>query len=141
MRDAKHPGEPVPVPGAGHEVSDLQPRAITIFGIALAATVVVCLILAVWIFDYLLSREAKRDVPPSPLAKVEAPSEPRLQVSAPKDLAAFRAAEEKILNGYEWVDRPAGTVRIPIDQAMRLLTERGLPTRGQPSQPAKAKRR
>ena len=28
-----------------------------------------------------------------------------------------------------WVDRNAGNVRIPIDEAMRLTVERGLPTR------------
>jgi hypothetical protein len=136
MSVAKHPGE-----RAGHEQSDLRPRAIAIFGIALAATVLVCLFLAVWLFDYLAAREAKRDTPLSPLAKVEAPSEPRLQVSAPKDMAAFRAAEEKVLDSYDWVNRQAGTVRIPIDRAMQLLTERGLPISGQPSQPARAKRK
>jgi hypothetical protein len=141
MSETKHPGAATPIGSAGHERSDLQPRAIAFFGIGLAATVIVCLILAVWLFDYFASRAAKQDVPPWPLAKIEAPSEPRLQVFAPKDLAAFRAAEEKILDSYDWVNRQAGTVRIPIDQAMRLLAERGLPTAGKPSQPAKAKRK
>lgn len=143
--------------GAGHELSDLSPRAIAIFGIALATTVVACMILAMWIFGFFAAREAKLDVPPSPLAKREAPSEPLLQVSAPKDMAEMRAKEEKILTSYDWVDRQAGTVRIPIDRAMQLLVERGLPpspkesgthggttgTRrtGQPSPPAKAKRK
>lgn len=127
--------------GAGHELSDLSPRAIAIFGIALAATVIACLILAAWIFGFFAAREAKLDVPPSPLAKQAVPAEPRLQVFAPKDLEAMRAAEEKILNSYDWVDRQAETVRIPIDRAIQLLAERGLPTPGQPSQPAKAKRK
>ena len=134
----------------GHELSDLNPRAIAIFGIALAATVIACLILAVWIFGFFTAREAKLDVPPSPLAKLSAPAEPRLQVSAPKDLKEMRAAEEKILTSYDWVDRQAGTVRIPIDRAMQLLAERGLPASpkesgvprtSQQSQPAKAKRK
>jgi hypothetical protein len=142
--------------GAGHELSDLSPRAIAIFGIVLAATVIACLILALWIFGFFAAREAKLDVPPSPLAKPAAPAGPLLQVSAPKDLKEMRAAEEKILTSYDWVDRQAGTVRIPIDRAMQLLVERGLPTSqnesgahgvtvgtgrtGQASQPAKAKR-
>ena len=135
---------------AGHELSDLSPRAIAIFGIALAATVIACLILAVWIFGFFAARETKLDVPPSPLAKQAAPAGPHLQVSAPKDLAEMLAVEEKILNSYDWVDRQAGTVRIPIDRAMQLLAERGLPASpkesgvprtGQQSQPAKAKRK
>jgi hypothetical protein len=134
----------------GHELSDLNPRAIAIFGVALAATVIACIILAVWIFNYLAAREAKQDVPPSPLAKVEAPAEPRLQVFGPKDLAETRAAEEKILNSYDWVNKQAGTVRIPIERAMQLLAERGLAASpkesgvlrtGQQSQPGKTKRK
>jgi hypothetical protein len=137
MSEAKHPGDS----GPGYEASDLQPRAIAVFGIALTATVIVCLIVGVWIFDYLATRQARQDVPRSPLAKVEAPAQPRLQVSAPKDLGELRAAEDKILDSYDWVNRQAGTVRIPIDQAMRLLAERGLAASGQPSQPTKAKRK
>ena len=125
--------------GAGHELSDLSPRAIAIFGIALAATVIACLILAMWIFGFFSALETKLDVPPSPLAKPATPAGPLLQVSAPKDLKEMRAAEEKILTSYDWVDRQAGTVRIPIERAMQLLVERGLPAPGQPSQPAKAK--
>jgi hypothetical protein len=33
------------------------------------------------------------------------------------------------LNGYGWVDRDAGVVHIPIDEAMRLMVERGVPAR------------
>lgn len=33
------------------------------------------------------------------------------------------------LSSYGWVDRSAGTVHIPIDEAIRLTAERGLPTR------------
>ena len=34
-----------------------------------------------------------------------------------------------MLNGYSWVDRNAGVVRIPIDEAMKLTVQRGLPAR------------
>ena len=39
--------------------------------------------------------------------------------------------EEQTLNSYGWVDQQAGVVRIPIDRAMDLLAQRGLPTRPQ----------
>jgi hypothetical protein len=55
---------------------------------------------------------------------------PRLQVKGPADLAAFRAAEEADLNSYGWVNRNSGVVRIPIDRAMQLLSDRGLPDVG-----------
>ncbi|MBI4537327.1 MAG: hypothetical protein HY712_05160 [candidate division NC10 bacterium] len=141
MREARHPGEPAPAPAAGHEQRDLSPRAIALFGIALAATVVVCLILAVWLFDYFAAREAKRDVPRSPLATAAPPGEPRLQVFAPRELQALRAREDEMLESYGWVDKGAGIVRIPIDQAMELLAKRGLPASPKESAPpAKAKR-
>ena len=111
--------------GAGHEQSDLKPRTIAAFGLALAVVVIGCLIVAVWMFDLLAANRAKQDVPPSPLARVEPPAGPLLQVNAPGDLARLRAEEEATLSTYDWVDRGAGIVRIPIDQAMRLLVERG----------------
>ena len=55
---------------------------------------------------------------------------PRLEVKGPVDLAKFRAAEEADLDSYGWVDRGSGTVRIPIDRAMQLLLQRGLPDVG-----------
>jgi hypothetical protein len=55
---------------------------------------------------------------------------PRLEVKGPADLATFRAAEEADLNSYGWVNRNSGITRIPIDRAMQLLLERGLPDVG-----------
>src|SRR5947207_2842737 len=53
---------------------------------------------------------------------------PRLQISPSEDLKALRAHEEQELMTYGWVNRTAGVVHIPIDRAMELLLERGLPT-------------
>lgn len=52
---------------------------------------------------------------------------PNLQRDPSLDLAALREREDKLLNTYGWIDREAGTVRLPIDRAMDLLVERGLP--------------
>ena len=43
----------------------------------------------------------------------------------------MRAAEDQILNGYRWVDQAKGQVRIPIDRAIDMLAQRGLPARAQ----------
>jgi hypothetical protein len=48
---------------------------------------------------------------------------PRLQVNDEADLAALRREEEKKLTEYDWVDEKAGVVQIPIERAMRLLTD------------------
>jgi hypothetical protein len=55
---------------------------------------------------------------------------PQLEVKSGADLATLRAAEEADLNSYGWLDRNSGTVHIPIDRAMQLLSERGLPEVG-----------
>jgi hypothetical protein len=63
------------------------------------------------------------------------PPSPRLQNYPFQDIKELRQNETPLLGAYQWIDRNAGTVRIPIDRAMDLLAERGLPYRkaGQPS--------
>jgi hypothetical protein len=73
-------------------------------------------------------------VPPSPLASTRSgPPEPRLQVNPVQDLKALRAAEDQILASYGWVSQETNVARIPIDRAMELLVERGLPAPPKPA--------
>jgi hypothetical protein len=51
---------------------------------------------------------------------------PRLQISAPADLAAFRSREDAELNSYGWINKTEGIVRIPIQEAMNLIVEKNL---------------
>ena len=59
--------------------------------------------------------------------------EPQLEIDERTELNKVRLYEEDRLSTYDYVDKDAGTVRIPIDRAMDLLVQRGLPTREQPS--------
>ena len=59
----------------------------------------------------------------------EAPPEPQLQTHPLKDMDELRAAERTMLDHYAWVDQEAGVVRIPIERALELTAERGLPSR------------
>jgi hypothetical protein len=59
---------------------------------------------------------------------------PRLQISAPLDLKAFRQREEAELTTSGWINWTSGIVRIPIEQAMELVLQEGLPVRGQSNQ-------
>jgi hypothetical protein len=53
---------------------------------------------------------------------------PRLQTdNGMSDLAVLHQHEELLLDHYTWVDQSKGTVRIPIDRAMELLAQQGLP--------------
>ena len=53
--------------------------------------------------------------------------EPRLEKDERNELTEFRQHEEERLNSYGWVDQQAGVVHIPIERAMQLVAERGLP--------------
>ncbi len=57
------------------------------------------------------------------------PPEPRLQVIPAQDLSEFRARQGEELHSYGWVEPAAGVVHIPIERAMELTLERGLPAR------------
>ncbi len=53
---------------------------------------------------------------------------PRLQVDdGNQDIANLHEREDLLLDHYSWIDRSQGKVRIPIERAMELIAERGLP--------------
>ena len=64
-----------------------------------------------------------------PPAASEQPPPPRLQVTPAAELKDFRAREERELATYGWVNKTAGIVRVPIERAMEMVLQRGLPTR------------
>ena len=56
---------------------------------------------------------------------------PKLEEDERGQLNNISMNEEKELYSYGWVDEKAGTVHIPIERAMDLIAQRGLPVRGQ----------
>jgi len=53
---------------------------------------------------------------------------PRLQLDdGNQEIADLHAREDLLLNNYSWADQAHAKVRIPIDQAMELIAQRGLP--------------
>jgi len=63
---------------------------------------------------------------------------PQLEIDERNQLDKIRLDEEQTLSTYDYVDQNAGTVRIPIDRAMDLIAQRGLPVRVQTSETAVA---
>jgi hypothetical protein len=129
-----HGRDAAPNPEIHHEESDVDIRGIFAFGIALTfLTIVIYLVVGV-LFKYLDMREQRQPMPEYPLAATKEnrlPPEPRLQTHPRQDLADLRSREEQALTGYSWVDRNAGIVRIPIDEAIKKTLERGLPARAE----------
>jgi hypothetical protein len=119
-------------PVVHHETTDVNFRAIVAFGGGMIIAAVGIFFLVWLLFGYLSSREAQRVPLEYPLAVSlgeRVPPEPRLQTSPREDLRDLRAAEDTVLDSYGWVDKNAGIVRIPIDEAIRLTLQRGLPAR------------
>ncbi len=55
--------------------------------------------------------------------------EPRLEENERTELRSYSEEEQQRLATYEWVDKSKGIVRIPINRAMDLIVQRGLPVR------------
>ena len=123
----------------GHETSDAQAGPIIRFLIFLAVTSITVAGLMVVFHDYLDRREAAEKVNRYPVAagrERPLPPPPRLQTEPFENIKDLRRAERRLLDDYQWVDRKAGTVRIPVERAMEIVAERGLPHRGSEEEPA-----
>jgi len=115
-----------------HEETDVNVNRVFAVAAGLAAlTAAACLV--VWlVFIYFDRRESASAAFAPPLAEgqgLRQPPEPRLQTTPRSDLRAFRTHEDALLDSYQWADKGAGTVRIPISEAMKLVVQRGLPAR------------
>lgn len=111
------------VEASGHrpdyERSDVDPRLVA----ALAAGIALFLVVSPYILLalYPLARQEPA------FAAAEQPPEPRLQVDPTTEIDTLRTAVDARLSSYGWVDRQSGIVRLPLDRAMALTAERGLP--------------
>ena len=114
--------------GVSYEKEDADTRMVIRAGILLALATLVASVIVLFLFRWLAGREARGDAPPPPMANVDPgrlPPAPRLQTLPAQDLAAVRGEEDRTLTTYGWVDEKAGTVHIPIEDAMHVLAQRG----------------
>jgi hypothetical protein len=51
------------------------------------------------------------------------------EAARPTGIAQARAHDDPILFGYGWVDKNAGVAHVPIQRAMDLVLQQGLPAR------------
>lgn len=117
-------------PEVRHERSDVSVSGVFIFGLVLLVSAVI-IHLIVWGMLHHYTEKAAQSGRPLPTvgraSGKQTPPEPRLQIAPREDLQTMRAEEEAMLNQYGWVDRQEQRVRIPVEQAMQILVQRGLP--------------
>lgn len=144
---------------AGYEKSDVRVTGIVVFLTALLIFVAVIGVLAYGIGKVINARMDREDGPTnkwSSTVNVRAlgnmPNNPELQHQVAEltqkfptprleiddgdqDLADLHQREDLLLNYYSWVDQSKGTVRIPIERAMEIIAQRGLPVAPTEQQP------
>jgi hypothetical protein len=127
------------------ERRDISAAGIIYFLVGIAAATLIIHFLLAGLYDFLDKREKAQQPPVNPLiTNVPADTRqipfnypekafptPRLERDERTQLNDIRTGEEQKLASYDWVDQKAGTVRIPIDRAMELVAQRGLPVRTQ----------
>jgi hypothetical protein len=116
-----------------HETRDVSLRWLAISGVIIVVLLIAAFVSMRWMFDLFEAREARRQGEPATLVSDPGPSrppEPRLQTNPRLELQEMRAEENAVLQTYGWVDREKGVARMPIDEAMKIVVQRGLPARG-----------
>jgi hypothetical protein len=117
----------------GYETRDANVRGVFNFMVYLSLVLVFTLLVCWGMFRY-FSVELANPAPASPFAGTrQLPSGAQLQVNPRQDFLKFRAEQEHSLESYAWENRTAGTVRVPIERAMELLLDNGLPVAPEPS--------
>lgn len=116
--------------GVHAEIRDTNMPALVILGSAIVITVAIVMLFCWWLFGiYTYVQPLGPAATPFASAR-PLPPEPRLQPKPESDLQLYLNEESSELDSYGWVDRASGVVRIPVDRAMKLLLQQGLPVRG-----------
>jgi hypothetical protein len=143
----------------GYEVTDVSIQGISVFVVALAITVGVFFVFCFGMGKVINNALSKNDGPVNrwhasnaePAGKLHNMESnpaieqqqlhqltqnfptPRLQVDdGNQDLMDLHEREDLLLDHYSWVDQSQGKIRIPIERAMELIAQRGLPVAAKP---------
>ena len=147
-------------PDLGYEASDVNASSVAIFLTSLAAFIFVFFVLCYVSGKVINNALVKHDGPANKWHQLGAPEHkrgesmasttemeqqqlrtmtqrfptPRLQMDdGNQDLADMHQKEDLLLDHYTWVDKSQGKVRIPIERAMELIVQRGLPVAPAPA--------
>ena len=144
---------------SGHETEfereDLSTRGVFAFMIGLAIVGVVIYFIIIGMYSFLDRYERSQMATASPLVtskgamsrvvtqdymdkQFKENGAPMLEINERGQFRDFLINQENQLNSYGWVDEKDGVARIPIERAMELTLQRGLPVYPQASKDASA---
>jgi len=147
-------------PETAFEREDLSTRGVFVFMIGLAIVGIVIYFIIVGMYSFLDRYEHEQMTTASPLApssevssrrivydpdhndyvqqKFKENGAPLLEHNERGEFKSFLLQQEDQLNSYGWVDQQAGVAHIPIERAMDLIVDRGLPVLPQSGSQANA---
>ena len=119
-------------PEVVHEESDVNVSAIIRYGIGLLV-IAAFLHVFLWWLQGTYSRQSQRaQTQMYPLAAGQQdrlPPSPRFQENPQQELQDMLTKQKALLEGYGWLSKDEGIARIPIEDAMKMVVERGVPVR------------
>jgi hypothetical protein len=116
-----------------HEVQEVNLRALLLFSVSLVAVVVVIALVLWSVLRAGTDRafDVRVQIPPADVTPQTGPG-PGVEPFPERERETVAAPALERINTYGWVDREAGTVHIPIDEAKKRLIEQGAPAADSP---------
>lgn len=116
----------------GHETSDVDPKSVFVSGLVISIGLTVVGMLIAW--GAYIAFKSQATVPGgSPRTFVvpdegKLPPAPRLQADPHVSLVPFIQNQDSVLASFGWVNKDSGIAKIPIERAMKIVVQQGLPT-------------
>ena len=121
---------PDPDAPRGYEERDASWRGLALAGLGLIVLIAISFVLMGGLETGLERADARRAEPVHPMAAFRRPpTTAPLQASPSSGLETFLLRQEELTSTYGWLDPTQGLVRLPIERALELTLERGLPAR------------
>jgi hypothetical protein len=133
------------------ETRDVKARTIYVYLAVLAVCVILSYLVCVFILRATTKMAVESDTPPPPVRQemgkdyVTMPPEPRLQgvpghgTDPQSDLREKMREDTEANETAGWVDQTNGIAQIPVEDAMKIIAEKGLPAASTP--PAEKKKK
>jgi hypothetical protein len=118
----------------GYETRDANVRGVFNFLVFLGVSLVVSALVCWGLFRYFSKLQTSSAVASPFVDTRQVPMGIQLQVNPRQEWLKYREEQEKSLENFGWENRTAGTVHVPIERAMELLVQKGLPVQN-PGEP------
>src|SRR6266436_5718371 len=133
------------------ESRDVKARTIYVYLAVLGSAVILSYVVCVFVLRVTTRLAAESDTPPPPVREemgkdyVTMPPEPRLQgvpghgTDPQYDLRDKMQKDSEADEKAAWIDQNTGIARIPVEDAMKIIAEKGLPAVSAPTAEKKKK--